>query len=124
MPDLQRAMESAFLALNDSFADMGLRGSMIPEQMSDEEPEGPLETAESELDLDLLLADLDKAITLATERVVSGTVGQEIAYASGTRNRRKFLTPQHTPQKNLTPQMTPRDTPGSSKVWYKCVGIF
>jgi hypothetical protein len=109
-------MEAAFLALNDSFAEMGLRSSMIPEQTAEEETEGPIETVESELDLDLLLADLDKAITLATERVISGTVEQEIAYASGTRNRKKMLTPQNTPQKSLTPQMTPRDTPGSSKV--------
>jgi hypothetical protein len=111
----ERAMEAAFLALNDSFAEMGLRSSMIPEQTAEEETEGPIETVESELDLDLLLADLDKAITLATERVISGTVEQEIAYASGTRNRKKMLTPQNTPQKSLTPQMTPRDTPGSSK---------
>lgn len=120
-------MEAAFLALNDSFADMGLERDMIAEQEPplEREPQQPIEEepAETEdLDLDLLLADLDKAITLAAERTVSGTVEQEIAYASGTRNRKKSsagaqqLTPQHTPQKSRTPRLTPRQTPVSSKV--------
>ena len=125
-------MEAAFSALNDSFADIGLGKAMIEKAVIEydipiledkREVSRDQELSEDEeLDLDLLLADLDKAITLATERTASGTVEQEIAYASGTRNRKKSAasshcsTPQYTPQKSRTPRLTPGQTPGSSKV--------
>ncbi|XP_065840770.1 uncharacterized protein [Oscarella lobularis] len=152
------AMEVAFKEMNSTFADIGLDGTALTTlaERGDEFPP-PLPPppmfdpvlpssssspsavpggggggggAGNDLDLDLLLADLDEALTLANEKIATGNYDDDVASAWGTRQRPKRAkgngssvggTPQSTIDRRPvvgTPQSTmdrrlvqPRGTP-------------